>query len=196
VDTETRFSATMLAAAIPDWVDLGALAAVVPHGYGMPIPPDAGSDLRAAAALHQLALAPSTSAEREEVLVGMRFATIVRDEAEEEAAMCQKLLRVHLQDVPIDILRDACHAYVNQPGRRFYPKSAGELRTFTNPPMIMRRSRAFHLLRLAEEADRADAERERLAGDPLTPEAMREILAQHGIGHKLERLITPGAAAA
>ena len=52
-------------------------------------------------------------------------------------------VRVHLEDVPLDILKEACRAYCNAPGRRFFPRSAGELRTFINPMLYERRARAM-----------------------------------------------------
>lgn len=173
----TRCSATTLAAAIPAWVDHRALDASFPHGYGMPVPAGSADGLRNAAMMHAEALAPSTSHERHGVLMGLRSGTIVRDEDAAEADATIKLLRVHLDDVPIDILQAACRAYCNAPGRRFFPKSAGELRTFINPMLYERRARAMRLARLADQAEREDARSAELAADPLTPEDMREIMA-------------------
>jgi hypothetical protein len=185
----------MLAAQIPAWVDHHALDASFPHGYGMPIPAGAGEGLRAAAMIHAEALAPCTSAERHAVLVGMRSGTIPRDETGFEADATMSLLRVHLEDVPLDILKEACRAYCNAPGRRFFPRSAGELRTFINPMLYERRARAMRLSRLADEAERADARAAELAADPLTPEAMREIMAAAKLKVSSSARIMPGTAA-
>ena len=100
----------MLAAQIPAWVDHRALDASFPHGYGMPIPAGAGEGLRAAAMMYAEALAPCTGRERHAVLTGMRSSTIVIIEEGIEADATIKLLRVHLDDVPLDILQAACRA--------------------------------------------------------------------------------------
>lgn len=184
----------MLAAQIPAWVDHRALDASFPHGYGMPIPTGAGEGLRAAAMMYAEALAPCTGRERHAVLTGMRSSTIVLIEEGIEADATIKLLRVHLDDVPLDILQAACRAYCNVPGRRFFPKSAGELRTFINPMLYERRARAMRLSRLADEAERADARAAELAADPLTPEAMREIMAAAKLKVSSSARIMPGTA--
>lgn len=183
-------------AAIPAWVDHHALDSSFPHGYGMPVPRGAAGALRNAAMLHAEALTPSTSQERQGVLMGMRSGTIVRDETPAEADATLKLLRVHLDDVPLDILQAACRAYCNAPGRRFFPKSAGELRTYINPMLYERRARAMRLARLADQAERDDARAAELAADPLTPEAMREILAATKLKASSVAAITPGKLAA
>lgn len=183
----------MLAAQIPAWVDHRALDASFPHGYGMPIPAGAGEGLRAAAMLYAKALAPSTSAERHAVLFGMRSSTILRDEKGVEADATLKLLRAHLDDVPLDILKEACRAYCNATGRRFFPKSAGELRTFINPMLYERRARVMRLAHLADEAERADARAAELAADPLTPAAMREIFAAARLKASTANPVSPGS---
>ena len=171
----------MLARTIPAWVNLRCLDSSWPDGYGMPVPPDQASALREAAAEHQLALQPSDPADRRAVLLGLRSATLLINERAEEAEATVKMLRVHLADVPLDILEAACRAYCNAPGRRFFPKSAGELRTFINPLVRERQGRAFRLLKLAERAEAEDAERERIEADPLTPEAIAAIKAEFGL---------------
>lgn len=188
----TRSSSVSPTAAIPGWVDLGALDASFPHGYGRPVPAGAVPALRAAAEAHRAALVPSTADERHAVLMGLRSGTLIRDEDEREAMATFKLLRSHLDDVPLDILQDACRAYCNAPGRRYFPKSAGELRTFIAPLIHQRAARALRLRKLAEQCEREEARAAELAADPLTVESMREILAQHGIGNKMAALITPG----
>lgn len=171
-----QYSTAMLEAMIPAWVDLHMLDCSVPHGYGLPIPAGSGAGLRAAAKVYANALTPSTKDERHRVLVGLRSGTIVRDEHVQEAEATMKLLRVHLEDVPLDILEAACRAYCNTPGRRFFPRSAGELRTFINPLLYQRKARALHLMRLSDQADRDDARAAELAADPLRPEDFRKIL--------------------
>ena len=193
--TAIHFSTSALADTIPDWVNLAALASIVPHGYGLPIPAGAAADVRAAAALHHAALTPSTAEERQRLLMGLRSATIIRDEDADEAKATLNLLRVHLEDVPLDILETACRAYCNAPGRRFFPKSAGELRTFISPLLFARQAAVRRLQRLADEAERADARQAELDADPLTPEAAREILAELGISGRFAAMITPGGGA-
>lgn len=168
----------------------------VPHGYGLPIPAGAGEGLRAAAMAYADALAPSTKDERHRVLLGLRSGTIVRDEHVQEAEATLRLLRVHLEDVPLDILEAACRAYCNAPGRRFFPRSAGELRTFINPLLHQRKARAAHLMRLAEQADRDDARTAALAADPLRPGDIAAIMAEVKISRAMaDRLTPPGMAA-
>lgn len=170
----------MLEAEIPAWVDLGELDASFPHGYGRPIPAGAAPALRLAADKHRSAMAPAAPAERHAVLMGLRSGTILRDEDADEAEATVKLLRVHLDDVPLDILQAACRAYCNAPGRRFFPRSAGELRTFISPLQYQRQARVIRLERLAAEAEKADARRAELEADPLTSDTMHEILAAAG----------------
>ncbi|SFP62384.1 hypothetical protein [Sphingomonas rubra] len=196
VGTATRCSIATLAAAIPAWVDHHALDASLPHGYGMPVPAGSAPALRDAAMAHAAALTPSTPDERHRLLLGLRSGTIIRDEDADEADATLKLLRVHLDDVPLDILQAACRAYCNAPGRRFFPKSAGELRTFINPMLYERRARAMRLNRLAEQAEREDARAAELAADPLTADGMREILAAARLKPSTMVSITPGALAA
>lgn len=165
----TRYSVATLLQAIPDWVDLRLLSAVMQYGYGRPIPAGAGDQLRAAALAHRNALAPSDAEERYAVLRGLRSGTILVQETAEEADATLSLLVAHLADVPIDILKAGARAYCNAPGRRFYPKSAGELRAFTNPLQFERQARASHLEHLAMLADKEDARRKREA-ECLSPE--------------------------
>lgn len=191
-DIAIRFSSSTLEAAIPAWVDLRALDASFPHGYGLPVPAGAGAALRAAAELHEAALVPSSAADRHAILMGLRSATILLAEHAQEADATLKLLRVHLEDVPYDILQAACRDYCNAPGRRFFPRSAGELRTFTSPLMYSRQARAFRLRKLAEAAEKADARRAELEADPLTPEDVEAILAKHGLSGSSADRIKPG----
>jgi len=165
----TRYSVATLLQAIPDWVDLRLLSAVMQYGYGRPIPAGAGEQLREAALVHRQALSPSDAEERYSVLRGLRSGTILVQETAEEADATLSLLVAHLADVPIDILKAGARAYCNAPGRRFYPKSAGELRAFTNPLMFERQARASHLEYLAKLADQEDARRKR-AAECLSPE--------------------------
>jgi len=188
----TRSLSVTLAATIPDWVDLGLLSAIVRHGYGLPIPAGWGAALRESAAAHQVALAASTGEERQAILMALRSATIIRNEHVDEADATLKMLRVHLEDVPIDILKEAIRAYCNAPGKRFFPRSAGELREFTQVALYQRQSRVLHLRKLADEADRADVERERLAEGPVTHEETQAIIAKAKLSKRMADLIMPG----
>lgn len=160
------------------WIDLGQLDGCR-AGYGLPIPADQGSALRVAAAEHHRALAPAGLNAAHAVLVALRSSTIACSDTEDEALASYKLLRSHMADVPLDILEAACRAYCIQPGRRFYPRAAGELRAFTDPMIRRRAARAAALLRMAAMADEADAEARRLADDPLTPEMAAAIRAEY-----------------
>jgi len=134
---------------------------------------------------------PSRIEDRHAVLMRLRCATIIVPEHVDEADASFQMLRAHLADVPLDILQAACRAYCNVPGRRFFPRSAGELRTFTAPLMHARVARAFRLRKLAEAAERADARRAELAADPLTPEDVDEIMAKHGLSGAAADRIRP-----
>lgn len=168
---------------MPEWIDPDALDRWTPaYGYPGTLPANAATALLAASHEHRAALAPAASDETHGCLLALRSATILRDEHAAEAELSFKMLRVHLGDVPLDILEQACRAYCNAPGRRFFPRSAGELRTFTDPLVRRREARAVVLERLAKQAHEEQAERDRLAADPLTPEASAAIMAEFGIG--------------
>ncbi|PTQ12945.1 hypothetical protein CLG96_02040 [Sphingomonas oleivorans] len=152
--------------------------------------------IRAAADAHFAALAPSTADERQRTLRGLRSATILQQEDAAEAEATLKMLRVHVADVPLDILEAACRAYCNAPGKRFFPKSAGELRTFINPLIYARQARAYRLKKLAAQAEKEEAERRRLEDDPLTPEAMAAIKAEFGLDRLGEESAAPAAGSA
>lgn len=190
----TRYSSNMLEAAIPKWVDHRLLDSCVPHGYGLPIPAGAGEGLRAAAMTYAGALAPSAKDDRKRVLQALRSGTILRDEHPLEAEATMKLLLAHLADVPLDILETACRDYCNAPGRRFFPRSAGELRAFINPLLHQRKARATYLMRLAEQADRADARAAELAADPIGPGDIAKILAEARLSHRMAAMIDPRSA--
>jgi hypothetical protein len=160
------------------------------HGYGLPIPAGSAPGLEEAAAVHTAALAPAEREDRVRVLMALRSATIVRDEDQAEARASFALLREHLADVPLDILEAACRAYCNAPGPRYFPRSAGELRVFVTPLLGHRRSRAWALRRLAEEAERQDARAAELEADPLTPDDIREIMKATGLSAMMSRQIS------
>jgi hypothetical protein len=119
----------------------------------------APQELLAAADEHKAMLAPASTEVRTNILRGLRSATIIRNEDEEEALASYQLLKSHLADVPADILQEACRRYVNKPGVRYYPRSAGELRAFTGPLMVTRMVREHRLREMAAAAE----ERERRA---------------------------------
>lgn len=158
--TVTRFSAKLLAETIPTWIgsELDAeefhLPAVMPAG--------AVAQLRRAAAAHKRALVPATPDEIRRVLMMMRSGTIIKDETTKEARASLELLVMGILGVPLDILEAACKRYMQQPGQRFFPRSAGELREHTNTELLRRQSRASRLDSMAAEAERVAAEAERI----------------------------------
>jgi len=162
-------------------VNLDALDASDLYGYGHPLPDGAAMVLLEAAHEHRIAMAPAAQDEIEKCLYGLRSATLVRDEDAKEARATMSLLRAHLADVPLDVLQDACRSYCNAPGRRYFPKSAGELRSFINPLMLARAARAYRLERLAKKASEDQAERDRIAADPVTPEGIAAVMAEFGL---------------
>lgn len=181
--SETRSSSvtTTLACSIPAWVDVAELDVSDRYGYGYAVPHGAFGALVAAARQHRLALTPPSPEDARKCLRGLRSATILQVEDAAEADVALKMLRVHLADVPLDMLETACHAYCNAPGRRFFPKSAGELREFINPLLHQRVARIARLEKLAARARAEQDDRERLAADPITPEGMAATMAEFGL---------------
>jgi len=140
------------------------------------MPEGCGGALEAAAAAHRGALVPATPEQRHNTLMGLRSCTVLHDVTKEEAKATFALLKEHLADVPHDILDAACSAYANEPGTRFFPKSAGELRVFINPMVSARRARAVRLKMLADEARQRDERAAYLAQppEPMSEEQVRE----------------------
>ncbi len=159
---------------IPAWVQLDDLDATmwtmppVRRGYG--------DELRAAAAAYRNANGPTNADERRSILRNLRLSTMARNESQEEARASFEKLVHDLADVPADILRSACNGYLNQPGTQFFPRGAGELRTFTQPLMATRIHRAYRLGLMAKECDNMfdDADR-------CTPEQAAAVLEEFGI---------------
>ncbi len=115
--------------------------------------------LRLAADEHGALLVRAEAEVVAKTLAGLRSATMPRQESPEEAEASFNLLRAHLADVPADILKEACRRYVNRPGRRYFPRSAGELREFINPLHVARKMAEYRLRQMADAA----AERDRRA---------------------------------
>lgn len=121
-----------------------------------------GDELRQCAAAYRQANVPSTFDERRMILGELRLGTASRNESHEEARASFSKLMNDLADIPADILRKGCKAYVNfvdpdptakRPGIRFFPRSAAEVRQFTNPLQLQRSRRAFRLEEMAKAAD-------------------------------------------
>lgn len=182
VNTETQSLATRLTNCIPGWVRLDDLDA---DNWSMPpVKPNQGSELRRASAAHRQSAAPSSHEQRKIILQELRLGTVSRNESEMEArASFEKLLN-DLADVPADILRQACKAYANKPGTNFFPRGAGEIRTFTAPLVMERLRRAHRLNLMARESDNAFDESTR-----CTPEQARQILAEEGARSPLVKSI-------
>lgn len=119
---------------------------------------------------------PATVEDRENALLALRLGTVARNESADEARASFAKLIDDLRDVPIDILQAACSAYVNEPGTRFFPRGAGEIRSFTEPMMRQRAARAFRLGLMAEASDKVFDETER-----VTPEQIAAIKAEVGL---------------
>lgn len=181
-NTATQSLVTALRNAIPAWVstdDLDAAAWYMPM-----VKPGQGDVLRQAAEAHRRANAPSTYEERKSILRELRLGTMARNESEVEARASFEKLLADLADVPADILRTACKAYVNQPGTQFFPRGAGELRKFTAGPMMERVQRAYRLNLMAKESDKAFRDEDR-----CTPEQARQILAEEAANSPLVKSI-------
>lgn len=141
---------------VSPWIDHRTRAALTAFAAGEPLPAGCAATLRLAADEHGRALAPANLARCTRILARLRLATIARDESEQEARASFEILREDLDDVPADILEAACRAYRNHPGRRFFPRSAGELRAFINPDLSQRRAHAAYLEMLADRAAREE----------------------------------------
>lgn len=172
--TETRSLAMRLRSTLPGWLDTSVLDA---EQFFLPVvPPGQGDELRAVAKAFSASLAPGSYETRKDILRGLRVSTVPRNESPEEARASFAKLIADLADVPDDILRDACRAYVNTPGTRFFPKGAGEIRAFTQPLQNRRARDAFRLRELAKASDEAFDE-----SDCCTPEQAAEIIEEMGL---------------
>lgn len=172
--TEIQSLATRLKLSMPAWVqprDLDAEQFFVPA-----VPLGQGAALREAAKAHREGMAPASHDDRLSALRALRLGTVARNESPEEARASFAKLLDDLRDVPADILRDACSVYVNEPGTRFFPRGAGELRTFTEPLMRQRGRRAVRLDDMANASDNVFDE-----GQRVTPEQIAEIKAEFGL---------------
>jgi len=164
---------------LPDWLDRSLVTAQVFYAP-TDLPAGSGRELRSASAAFLANLAPpSTHDERNEILLGLRYMTITRAEKEEEARERFKLLRRAVADVSADVLREAVDRYAKV--EKFFPTAVAELLSYTNAVIAERKHTAHRLARLADAADAADRERERLANDPVTPEAIAAIKAEFGL---------------
>lgn len=119
-------------------------------------------ELRAAAAAHRAAGAPASHDQRRAILAELRVGTLARAESDAEAITSFNKLMVDLADVPADILHRACKAYVNyvdpepkRRGARFFPRSAAEIRMFSDPMQMARARRAYRLDEMAKAAAEA-----------------------------------------
>jgi hypothetical protein len=137
------------------------------------VPRGQGEALREVAAQYRAATQPATYDQRMGILRELRLGTVPRNESPEEARASFAKLVDDLKDVPVDILRTACSAYTNEAGTRFFPRGAGELRTYTNPLMAQRAVRAYRLDEMARASDEAFDETTR-----CTPEQAAAIKAE------------------
>lgn len=178
-NTATRSLVTSSAISLPDWISPGALDADV---WCPPaVRAEDADELRALANAHKAANAPASYDERRSILGELRLGTTPRKESADEARASFEKLLSDLSDLPADILRRACKAYVNfvdpdRPGMRFFPRSAAEIRVFSNPMQNQRSRRAYRLRELAEAA--ADV------FDPATrcsSEEARAIMEEFGL---------------
>lgn len=172
--------------ALPKWLKKADLDVdtfympVVPHGQG-----DA---LRAAAKAHLDALLPCGPEEATRLLERLRFVTKLNNESEFEKRIVMESLIRSLKDIPRDILADGLAAYVNAPGERWFPKSAGEVRAFTDKPLARRRARVARLNEMAKVSDAtADPQAVRSSWDQPIPldQVEEENLLFKSVGSKM-----------
>jgi hypothetical protein len=159
---------------LPAWVSTRDLDAE--HFYMPSVPRGRGAELRAAAAEHRDGMEPARPDQRLAILRELRLGTVARNESEVEARASFAKLNDDLRDVPADILKAACRAYINEPGTRFFPRGAGEIRAFTNPLMTQRAVRARRLSDMAKASDDEFDEESR-----CSPEDAAAIVAEFGL---------------
>lgn len=126
---------------------------------------------------HDTALAPISPTELDEVLAALSSSTIRQVGPEKEILASFAILRAHLSKLPSDILRQACSIYIRTPGKEgkvFFPRSPAEILRHATPLLFKRQQRAHRLRQLAALQRERDAERERLANDPLCPDQVDE----------------------
>jgi len=148
------------------------------------VPAGFGDALRAAAKAHREAQAPASYEERRDILRGLRLSTVARNESEHEARASFEKLIADLQDVPADILRAACSAYANEPGTRYFPRGAGELRSFINPLVASRARRAWRLNEMAKASDEVFDESKR-----CRPEDAAKIMEEFGLKSETREML-------
>lgn len=118
---------------------------------------------------------------------GLRLATIPRDESAEEQIGRARMLRSALKDVPSDILKAACAAYVRH--HKWFPTPA-ELMPYveaarrSNPPLNWQRWR--RLAWLAEEAAHLCREAE-IAANPVDPAQISALGARLAAAVRADR---------
>lgn len=133
--------------------------------FGVPIPADWAPALRSAQTDIAAFMAPSDLATVERELMMLRSSTQLRKETAEEADVSFKVLCANLVEVPADILRRACRRYIRAPGTRFFPRSPGEILSFTNPLLFDRRRMIHRLSKMADAAEQARDEQLRREQD-------------------------------
>lgn len=134
------------------------------------------SHLLRTAARHDAALRPAGSDELRKELTKLALVTIPTELDEREARMQLAALMEGLSDVPLDILQEGVRRYIMADGRRFFPRSPGELRAFVSADLAKRRRRALNL-RLAHDelhARHVEAERRRKENAAWTQERVDE----------------------
>lgn len=132
-----------------------------------------------AARAHDAALVPASRDEIAKELAMLSTATIPWNQDDRETRMQMELLMGGIADVPPDVLKSACRAYMLKPGRRFFPKSPGELREFIDKPLDRRRRHAARLHAIHAELERraAEEDRRRKQDEEWTPAKVAEANA-------------------
>lgn len=132
---------------------------------GLPPSPDLIARLKRARAVHEAALVPASRDELAKELMTLSAATIPWQQTDRETALQFELVIAGLADVPLDLMKDGCRRYMMEPGKRFFPRSPGELREFIVAPLMKRKRRVSHLGLLIDQlgtALRREQERERI----------------------------------
>ena len=134
------------------------------------------SHLLLTAEKHDAALTPATAPEIRKELAKLTALTIPTEQDEREAKLQLAAMNAGLADVPLDILQAGVTRYTMADGKRFFPRSPGELRAFMTADLAKRQRRARHLhLAYCElRARHEEAERRRKENSAWTAEKVVE----------------------
>lgn len=187
----TPYSLTSLQALVPEWLSRDLFSE---SDFTLPqiIPDDGPRQLRYVAqkfndALEERAVREVRGHGDDKIVVDpldtilgeLRLRTTIRNESADEARGRFRILREDCRQHPTEVIRDACMAYATAPakGNRFFPSGYGELLPYIKTALNVRHRTMYQLRKAADEAEKLQAERQRLADDPVDPAAVSQLIA-------------------